>query len=110
MQKGSELQQHVPGVRKYHALGHGCPVAAATQWPWLDEQRSRVPVHTHRTLLGPEGEGISTQATMPTSLEDALLSEMTVLAHTQAALTHRGTGKPGMLQSMGSQSRTWLSN
>ena len=93
MQKGSELQQHVPGVRKYHALGLGCPVAAATQWPWLDEQRSRVPVHTHRTLLGPEGEGISTQATMPTSLEDVLLSEMTVLAHTQGALTH---GAPGV--------------
>lgn len=45
---------------------------------------------TRGTSLGPQEEGISTQAMMPTSLEDALDSEMTAAAHTQGALTHGG--------------------
>lgn len=54
---------------------------------WTEKQ---MPIHTHGTSLSPKEEGISTQATMPTSLEDAMLSEMTVMAHTQGALTHGG--------------------
>lgn len=105
MQKGSEPQLHMP------KRANTAPGAMAAPWgqrlsarAWMD--RAAECLSTRGMSRGPQEEGSSTQAIMPTSLEDTLASEMTAAAHTQGALTHggpRSQTQMGEGQGLGSQ-------